>query len=157
MQSCYVVSTESTPRIVQASRAIAAEAATIFELIADPERQPLWDANDNLADAAAGQRVRQVGDVFTMLLTRGMLRHNHVVEFVEGRLIAWRPSEPDAEPPGHLWRWELAPSRDHTTLVTHTYDWTDLDDPIRLERARWTTAERLSASLARLAEVAERS
>jgi hypothetical protein len=85
------------------------------------------------------------------------LRHNHVVEFVEGRRIAWRPSEPDTDPPGHLWRWELVPVRDHATLVTHTYDWTDLTDPIRLERARWTTADRLSASLARLAEVTERT
>ena len=145
-----------TPRVVHASRRIEASAAVIFELIADPARQPSWDGNDNLAHAAGGQRVRGVGDVFTMTLTRGSIRHNHVVEFIEERLIAWRPSEPDAEPPGHVWRWELTPLADRATLVTHTYDWTDLTDPGRLERARWTTSDRLSASLARLAEIAER-
>src|SRR6478735_11243017 len=81
------------PRVVSASREIEAGAAAIFELIADPARQPEWDGNDNLAEAAAGQRVRSVGDVFTMTLTIGAVRENHVVEFEEGRLIAWHPSE----------------------------------------------------------------
>ena len=46
-----------------------------------------------------------------MTLTSGSIRENHVVEFDEGRLIAWRPSEPGAQPPGHLWRWELDADR----------------------------------------------
>jgi uncharacterized protein YndB with AHSA1/START domain len=141
--------------VVRARREIAADAAVIFEFIADPARQPLWDGNNNLASAAAGQRVRLLGDRFVMTLTTGAVRHNDVVEFVEGRRIAWRPSEPGAPPPGHLWRWELTPTGDHTTLVTHTYDWTHLTDPTRLERARNTTADRLSASLERLAALAE--
>jgi hypothetical protein len=48
--------------------------------------------------------------VFTMRLTKGAIRENHVVEFAEGRRIAWRPAEPGQEPPGHLWRWELEPA-----------------------------------------------
>ena len=150
------MSETSPPRVVSASREIAADAGRIFELIADPARQPLWDGNDNLAAAPTGQRVRGVGDVFTMTLTKGSVRHNHVVEFVEGRLIAWRPSEPGGVPPGHLWRWELTPVGDDLTLVTHTYDWTQLTDPRRLERAQSTTADRLHSSVARLAELAER-
>jgi uncharacterized protein YndB with AHSA1/START domain len=146
---------EPAGKVVEASREIAADSEVIFELIADPARQPLWDGNDNLAAAPAGQRVRRVGDVFTMTLTRGSVRHNHVVEFVEGRSIAWRPSEPGADPPGHLWRWELEPLGVRRTRVTHTYDWTQLTDPARLERARWTTSERLQESLARLAALAE--
>jgi uncharacterized protein YndB with AHSA1/START domain len=143
------------PRIVETSRLIAADAAVIFEFIADPARQPLWDGNDNLAEAPLGQRVRGVGDVFTMTLTMGTVRHNHVVEFEEGRVIAWRPSEPGGEPPGHLWRWTLEPVGDETTLVTHTYDWTQLTDPSRLERALATTADRLDASVERLAALVE--
>jgi uncharacterized protein YndB with AHSA1/START domain len=143
------------PGIVETARPIAADAAVIFEFIADPARQPLWDGNDNLAEAPPGQRVRRVGDVFTMTLTRGAVRHNHVVEFEEGRLIAWRPSEPGGQPPGHLWRWTLEPLGDGLTLVTHTYDWTQLTDPSRLERARATTADKLDASLERLAALVE--
>ena len=145
------------PRIVEAARPIAADAPVIFEFIADPARQPLWDGNDNLAEAPPGQRVHEVGDVFTMTLTRGAIRHNHVVEFEEGRLIAWRPSEPGREPPGHLWRWTLEPLEGGRTLVTHTYDWTLLTDPARLERARATTADRLHASLERLAALVEQA
>jgi uncharacterized protein YndB with AHSA1/START domain len=144
------------PRIVRASREIAADAGRIFELIADPARQCQWDGNDNLADAAGGQRVRAVGEVFTMTLTRGSVRENHVVEFDEGRRIAWRPAEPGQEPPGHLWRWELEPVDVSRTRVTHTYDWTRLNDEKRLPRARATTPDKLHASLARLAAVAER-
>ena len=68
-------------KVVSASREIAAPADKIFELIADPSLQPRWDGNDNLAEARTGQRVRAVGDVFTMTLTMGSVRDNHVVEF----------------------------------------------------------------------------
>ncbi len=142
-------------RVVSASRDIATPAARIFELIADPAQQPRWDGNNNLGEAAAGQRVRAVGDVFVMGLTLGVQRENHVVEFDEGRRIAWKPSEPGLPQPGHLWRWELEPIDDERTRVTHTYDWTALTDEKRLNRARQTSADWLQASLARLAALAE--
>ena len=151
----WQMSHEEALRIANASREIRAGTETIFELIADPVQHPRWDGNDNLVEAAPGQRVRGVGDVFTMMTTRGNVRENHVVEFEEGRLIAWRPAEPGQEPPGHLWRWELQPIAPLQTRVTHTYDWTALTDKKRFERARWTTAERLEASLDRLAALAE--
>lgn len=143
-------------RVVSASRDIGAGAARIFELIADPTRQPRWDGNDNLLEAPAGQRVHATGDVFTMTTTKGNIRENHVVEFVEGRRIAWVPAEPGREPPGHLWRWELEPITSSRTRVTHTYDWTRLsDDDRRIPRAKATTSDRLQASLDRLAALAE--
>jgi uncharacterized protein YndB with AHSA1/START domain len=141
--------------IVSASRVIAAPAERIFELIADPARQPAWDGNDNLAVAAPDQRVRAVGEVFVTTITSGSDRENHVVEFDEGRLIAWRPAEVGRKPPGHLWRWELEPIDASRTRVTHTYDWTQLTDATRLPRARATTADKLQTSLDRLAAVAE--
>jgi uncharacterized protein YndB with AHSA1/START domain len=142
-------------RIVSASRDVAAPADVIFELIADPSQQPRWDGNDNLTEAPAGQRVRGVGAVFTMSIYTGAVRDNHVEEFEEGRLIAWRPSEQGGTPPGHLWRWELEPLDDAHTRVTHTYDWTRLTDETRLVRARATTADKLQASVDRLAALAE--
>ncbi len=143
-------------RVVSATREIAAGAERIFELIADPAEQPRWDANDNLATAAGGQRVRSVGDVFLMTITTGGVRENHVVEFEEGRRIAWRPAEPGNEPPGHLWAWTLEPIESSRTRVTHTYDWTQLTDEGRFGRARATTVDKLRASLDRLAAIAER-
>ena len=146
-----------TPRVVSASREIAAAAGRIFELIADPAQQPRWDGNDNLAMAHAGPRVHRVGAVFTMTLTKGTIRENHVVEFEEGRRLAWTPAEAGKRPPGHLWRWELEPIGTAHTRVTHTYDWTQLTDNKRLPRARATTADKLRASLDRLAALAEQS
>lgn len=151
-----VTADPETPKVVTASREIAAGAARIFELIADPSQQPLWDGNDNLAEAAAGQRVRGTGEMFTMTLTRdGAVRENHVVEFEEGRRIAWRPADPGHEPAGHLWRWELEPVDEGRTRVTHTYDWSELTDEKRFVRARATTADKLHASLDRIAEFVE--
>jgi uncharacterized protein YndB with AHSA1/START domain len=150
-----MISNEDPPRVVSESREIAASAQRIFELIADPEQQPRWDGNDNLAVAAAGQRVRAVGDAFVMQLKSGSTRENHVVAFHEGQRIAWRPAEPGQAPPGHLWAWELEPIEASRTLVTHTYDWTELSDEQRFARARATTADKLRASLDRLAALAE--
>jgi len=146
---------QEAPRVVSATREIAAQPERIFELIADPAQQPRWDGNDNLAEAAAGQRVRSAGDVFTMTLTMGSVRENHVVEFEEARRIAWTPAEVGRRPPGHLWRWELEPAGPGGTRVTHTYDWTHLTDKNRFPAAQATTKEKLQRSLDRLAALAE--
>ncbi|HEV7657267.1 MAG TPA: SRPBCC family protein [Mycobacteriales bacterium] len=143
-------------RVVSASREISAGAGAIFELIADPVQQPRWDGNDNLAKALTDERIRRAGDMFSMALTNGGVRENHVVEFEEGRRLAWTPADPARAPAGHLWRWELEPVGDALTRVTHTYDWTRLTDEKRFQRARETTSGKLRASLDRLAALAER-
>ena len=140
--------------IVSATRVMSASAETIFDLIAEPSIQPSWDGNNNLASAAPGQRVHQVGDVFKTTLTNGAVRENHVVEFIEGSKIAWRPAEPGKKPPGHLWRWELNPINATLTSVTHTYDWTELTDSTRLAVARAMTPDKLRESMDRLAVLA---
>ena len=142
-------------KVVSAERMIEAGAALIFELIANPARQPEWDGNDNLAVAVDGQRVRSAGDLFMMTLSMGAIRENHVVEFLEDRLIAWMPAEPAKLPPGHLWRWEIEPLGENRCLVTHTYDWTKLQDEARFARASATTSDWLAASIDRLAALAE--
>jgi uncharacterized protein YndB with AHSA1/START domain len=150
-----MTSNDGIVRVVSASREIGAGAGRIFDLIADPAQQPRWDGNDNLAEAPAGQRIRAVGDVFTMTNTSGNVRENHVVEFEEGRRIAWRPAERGSEPFGHEWRWELEPIDPSHTRVTHIYDWTELTDEGRFARARATTSGMLQASLDRLAALTE--
>ena len=148
---------DSHERVISATRAMSASAERIFDLIADPSLQPSWDGNNNLAAAAPGQRVRQVGDVFRTTLTNGAVRENHVVEFIEGSQIAWCPAEPGKQPPGHLWRWKLEPINSTLTNVTHTYDWTALTDSKRLDKARSTTPEMLRESMDRLALLAQAS
>lgn len=142
-------------RVVSASRVVAAPAPALFELIAGPARQPEWDGNGNLDHADPGQRITAAGQSFVMTNTSGKIRENTVTEFTEGRLIAWMPGAVGQPPAGHLWRWTLEPLDESTTLVTHTYDWTRLNDEARLERARSTTADKLQASVDRLAALAE--
>src|ERR1700722_15455848 len=140
-------------RVLSASREIAAGAGTIFELIADPALQPSWDGNDNLAAAPAGQRVGGVGEVFAMTLTRTSgVRDNRVVEFEEGRLIAWMPGDAGQEPAGHLWRGACKPAGGSGPLAPQPCDWPGLPPEApagRLGRARSTTTEMLRASLDR--------
>jgi uncharacterized protein YndB with AHSA1/START domain len=142
-------------KVVSAEIDIDAPAEAVFELIADPARQPEWDGNDNLGSSAVGHRVTGSGGSFVTTLTKGVDRENHVVDFAEGRLIAWMPSEVDGEPFGQKWVWEVETAGEGSCLVRHTYDWTELRDPQRLPRAQSTTAANLLASLKRLKALAE--
>lgn len=146
---------DNETRVVSASREIAAPAEQIFELIADPRRQPEWDGNDNLVEIITGDRIRAVGEVFAMRTTKGNHRDNLVVDFEEGRRIAWRPGNEGETPAGHEWRWEVEPLTEGTSRVTHTYDWSELTDEARMPRARATQEPQLRASLDRLATLAE--
>ena len=142
-------------KVVSAEITVDAPGAEVFELIADPARQPEWDGNDNLGSAASGQRVTETGGSFVTTLTKGVERENHVVDFVEGRRIAWMPSEVGEPPLGHMWIWEIEAAGDESVLVRQTYDWTRLRDPKRLPRAQSTTVETLLASMERLKALAE--
>ncbi len=146
---------DNETRVVSATRDIAAPPATVFELIADPRRQPDWDGNDNLVEVIGGDRIRVVGETFAMRTTKGKHRDNLVVDFAEGRRIAWRPGNAGEAPAGHEWRWEIEPLEDGGSRVTHTYDWTELTDEARMPRARATQEPQLRASLDRLAALAE--
>lgn len=143
-------------KVVSAEIEIAAPASEVFKLIADPVRQPEWDGNDNLGTAAQGQRPTSAGGSFITTLTKGVDRENHIVAFEEGRLIAWKPSEVGGEPFGQKWAWEVTATGDRSSLVRHTYDWTELRDLQRLPRAQSTKSENLLASVERLKALAER-
>lgn len=144
-------------RVVCAREVIRAAPQVVFEFLADPALQVEFDGNENLAEAEPGQRVHGVGDVFRMKLTNGHVRENHVVEFHEGELIAWKPSTIGEAPAGHLWRWSLAATAEGGTEVTHTYDWSQLRDEQRLARAKSTSSAMLARSVARLKTVVETS
>lgn len=150
-----VLDVSGAQRVTSASRSIAASADAVFGLITDPTRQPDFDGNDNLAEGVSTAKVSAVGDMFETRLTFGVTRENHVVEFEPGRLVAWMPAEPGKAPAGQLWRWEVEPVDDRTCQVTHTYDWTELHDPSRYNRAKSTSEAWLMSSIDRLADMAE--
>lgn len=130
---------------VSVSRTIAAPAAEIFAILADPVRHAEFDGS-NMVRAAVGSRpVTAVGDVFVMEMYYGdlgeYLTRNRVVEFEPDRKIAWEPAPGDeqgalaagvtvGESPGHRWIYELRPLGPDSTEVTETYDCSRATDEV---------------------------
>lgn len=145
----------SENRIVSAEKQLRARAEEIFKVLADPSRHAQIDGNNNVARAPQGQRIPGTGHTFQTDLTNGKTRENHVVEFEPGRVIAWKPAPVGEEPVGHIWKWELEPIDDEATLVRHTFDWTQLADESRFDRARANTEAALASSIDNLAALSE--
>jgi uncharacterized protein YndB with AHSA1/START domain len=105
-------------RQVSVEREIAAPAQRIFDVLADPRMHPHIDGSGTVKSAISGPDRLAEGDKFGMRMRIGLpyLIRNVVVEFDEGRRIAWRHVG------RHVWRYELEP-RDGSTLVRETFDW----------------------------------
>jgi uncharacterized protein YndB with AHSA1/START domain len=107
---------------VSTERLINAPAERIFAVLADPSQHCVIDGSGTV------KRTRNAPDRLTLGSKFGMAMHhylpypitNQVVEFEEGRRIAWRHIAHD------VWRYELEPSPsgpDGATLVRETFDW----------------------------------
>ena len=83
--------------------------------------------------------------VVVAIINRGLIT-NTVVEFEEGRRIAWRNFG------RHVWRWQLQPLDDASTLVRETFDYSTNTFPPLLELVRFPAknAEAMTATLDRL-------
>jgi uncharacterized protein YndB with AHSA1/START domain len=106
-------------RVVSVSRVIPAPPETIFELLADPAQHHVIDGSGTVLAARSGNPDRlALGSRFGMDMKQGIPYRitNEVVEFEEGRRIAWRHLG------HHIWRYELEPT-DGGTRVTESFDW----------------------------------
>lgn len=108
------------PQIKSARIVINAPAAKIFELLADPKRHMDFDGTKTIQSNVSGPVRLSLGSKFGMQMKLGIRYRilNKVVEFEEGRHIAWR----------HFgrWRWKydlrsISPTQ---TEVTETFDGT---------------------------------
>ncbi len=109
----------STEKVVSVQRKIAADAATIFELLIDPASHQLFDGSDTIVAGHAKNPDRlSLGDKFGMDMKFGVPYRitNEVVEFEQDRLIAWRHFG------HHIWRYRLEPA-EGGTLVTESFEW----------------------------------
>lgn len=121
--------------------------------------QPGWSHRAPIRFRRAHRQLREHGEVAAQhyfSMNTSNLRENHVVEFEEGRRIAWltRGAGPTTGSPGSSSPW----TRRTRTLESpiHTTG-SGLTDEKRFPRARATTADKLRASLDRLAELAQRN
>jgi uncharacterized protein YndB with AHSA1/START domain len=102
-----------------ACRVVPAPSADVFELLANPRRHALIDGSGHVADVQPGTPERlSAGARFGMQMRWHVPYKilNEVVEFEEGRRIAWRHFG------GHRWRYELEPVAEDRTQVTETFD-----------------------------------
>jgi uncharacterized protein YndB with AHSA1/START domain len=113
--------------IVTAERVIKAPAPLIFDLIADPRRHPDFDGSGSVQKIRSDAPARLFGGaVFAMEMKRGLhyAMANTVIEFEEGKSIAWAPKPANGRGArffGRIWRYELEPV-DGGTLVRETWD-----------------------------------
>jgi uncharacterized protein YndB with AHSA1/START domain len=118
-------------RKVSVTRVIPADRQAIFDVLADPAMHPVIDGSDTVRDVQDGGPDRLAeGAKFGMDMKMGASYRilNTVVEFEEGRRIAWRHFH------GHRWRYELA-DVDGGTEVTETFDWSTARSKLPLELA----------------------
>ena len=70
--------------LVEASRRIEAPAASIFKILANPQRHMEFDGSEMIRGAVLDRPISDVGDTFTMKMHRlgdDYLMINYVVEF----------------------------------------------------------------------------
>jgi uncharacterized protein YndB with AHSA1/START domain len=105
--------------IAEATRIVPASAADIFELLVTPARHREFDGSGTVRGTQRRTPERlALGTTFGMRM-RFLAPYkilNQVVEFEEGRLIAWRHFA------GHIWRYSLEPLGPRATKVTEQFD-----------------------------------
>ena len=142
---------------VRAERVVAAPPERVFDLLADPRRHREIDGSGTVRDPVSGPPRLSQGAVFGMDMKAGgrYRMTNTVVEFEEGRRIAWqpRPSVPLVAKGigGRIWRYELEPVA-AGTRVRLTWDISQERVPPLLLPLRPLVRVGLRRSLERLAE-----
>ena len=104
---------------VSATTTIDAPPEVVFAIVSNPHQHPRIDGSGSVQALIEGPDHVSTGDTFHVSMKMFGLPykiHNRVVEFEEGRLIAWRHFG------GHRWRYELEPV-DGGTRVTETFDY----------------------------------
>lgn len=141
------------PWVVAARIEVHAPAQRIFDLIADPRRHPEFDGSGTVRGAVSGPERLNLGARFGMAMRIGLPYRigNEVVEFEEGRRIAWRHAG------HHRWRYELEPIDESRTMVTETFDGSTARFPpaLRLMNAYRNNEIACAKSLVRLKALAE--
>lgn len=110
-----------------ATRVIDASADTIFDLLSNPQRHAETDNSGMVVSADQAERLKAVGDTFTMNMTKedgDYQTRNEVFALQENKVIGWQNQENTTAGVnvGAKWLYELEPVDADHTRVTLTYD-----------------------------------
>ncbi len=150
--------------VVSVERVIAAPADRIFELLADPGRHHDIDGSGSVRDAKSDAGRLQMGSKFGMRmhLAIGYSTTNTVVEFDDGKRIAWKTGPEGIQGRffgGRIWRYELDPAADGGTLVRESWDISQEKGPmkalLRMSKPKEHTRASMEKTLANIATLVE--
>jgi uncharacterized protein YndB with AHSA1/START domain len=136
-------------------RVIPAPPDKIFDLLADPRRHPEIDGSGTVRKSKEGPERLTLGSRFGMAMKLGVPYSmvSEVIEFEDGRRIAWqtRPPSPLGArlAGGRIWRYELEPVGDGT-LVRESWDISEEKVKAVVRPARKRTREAMTQTLARI-------
>jgi hypothetical protein len=139
--------------LVSETRVIDASPQRLFDIVADPAMHPVIDGSGTVKALRDGSPARlALGATFGMDMHLGSTYKitNTVVEFEEGRRIAWRHFN------GHLWRYTFEPA-EGGTKVTEQWDASKVWNRagLVLTGFRRRNREGIVKTLQRLSEVAK--
>jgi uncharacterized protein YndB with AHSA1/START domain len=125
---------------VVVQRTIAAPAQQLFDVVANPRRHAEIDGSDTLRKLVTGPLRLSMGAKFGMRMHWWLpyVVRNTVVEFVDGRSIAWRHLH------HHVWRYEFEPIDDTHTLVSESFDGRPARSPEALRKIGAPARNRVS-------------
>ncbi len=137
------------PKIAGARIVINRPASELFNFIANPKNHRKIDGSKMVRGKAYGPKRLSINSWFVMRQFRfgkiPYLMPNKVVEFEEGKLIAWRNASPSR------WRYEFVGQSDATTQVTQYLDCSHTGTKFAKSELSWA-AKAMAKTLVRFKE-----
>jgi len=141
-----IINTGNT--LISAARIIINKPSSeLFNFIANPKNHPKIDGSKMVRGKAYGPKRLSMNSWFVMrqLRTIPYFMPNKVVEFEEGKLIAWRNASPSR------WRYEFVAQSDGTTQVTQYLDCSQTPSKLAKSELSWA-AKAMAKTLVRFKE-----
>jgi hypothetical protein len=117
-----VTAVDAGPRQLSRSVEVAAPAAELFSIVADPRRHGELDGSGTVSDNISGPAKLVAGSRFSTKMRMFGVPYritSTVTALRPDELIEWR------HPFGHHWRWEFEALSPTLTRVTETFDYRD--------------------------------
>ena len=139
------------PRIAAARLVIERPAIDLFNFIANPKNHPKIDGSKMVRGKAYGPSRLKLNSWFLMRQFRLIpyLMPNKIVEFEEGKLIAWRNASPSR------WRYEFKSLSATSTEVTQYLDCSNSPEKLAKSELSWA-AKAMAKTLVRFKEQVEK-